>query len=153
MFNECNSLMSWDIPLPKLISGSYMFSGCILLTSFTGDLSSLEYCEDMFMDCTNLLIFSSDLSSIGSAVYYQNNHMFRGCTGLTNVTLSGTLNCNNLYLSYSEKLTVDSLVNIINVLVDRTGQSNYRIYLGSTNLAKLTDEQKAVATNKGWILA
>lgn len=25
--------------------------------------------------------------------------------------------------------------------------------LGATNLAKLTDEQKAVATNKGWTLA
>jgi hypothetical protein len=25
--------------------------------------------------------------------------------------------------------------------------------LGSTNLAKLTDEEKAIATNKGWTLA
>ena len=153
MFSGCSSLTSFTGDLSNLINGSNMFSGCTKLTSFTGDLSSLEYCEDMFMDCTNLLIFSSDLSSIGSAVYYQNNLMFRGCTGLTNVTLNGTLNCNRLSFSSSSKLTVDSLMNIINALVDRTGQNNYTIYLGSTNLAKLTDEQKAVATNKNWILA
>jgi hypothetical protein len=27
------------------------------------------------------------------------------------------------------------------------------VTMGSTNLAKLTDEEKAIATNKGWTLA
>ena len=29
---------------------------------------------------------------------------------------------------------------------------NFMLKMGSTNLAKLTDEDKAIATNKGWVL-
>ena len=65
-------------------------------------------------------------------------------------------------------LTVESLMNIINNLYDWSGNTDgkaplydgtihsfgttHKISFGSTNLAKLTDEQKAVATNKGWTL-
>ena len=145
MFYEC-SLRSWDIPLPKLMDGDSMFSGNSL-TSFTSDLSSLKSGYRMFYQNRNLKNFASNLSSL-----LYSDSMFYNCSGLTNVVLSGTLNCNRLAFSNSSKLTVDSMVNIINALVDRTGQNNYTIYLGSTNLAKLTDEQKAVATNKNWTL-
>ena len=52
-------------------------------------------------------------------------------------------------------LTVQSLMNVINNLYDfvGNGESTTRtLKLGTTNLNKLTDEQKAVATNKGWSL-
>ena len=52
-------------------------------------------------------------------------------------------------------LTVQSLMNVINNLYDfrANGESTTRtLTLGTTNLNKLTDEQKAVATNKGWNL-
>ena len=64
----------------------------------------------------------------------------------------------NIMLSYSPKLTVDSLMVVISALYDFTGKGESiadisgKLYLGSTNLAKLTDEQKAIATNKGWSL-
>ena len=45
------------------------------------------------------------------------------------------------------------MVNIINALVDRSSTSSYTLNLGSTNLAKLSPEQKAIATNKNWILS
>ena len=38
-------------------------------------------------------------------------------------------------------------------LADLTGQTAKTISLGATNLAKLTDEQKQIATNKNWNLA
>ena len=148
MFSSCKALTSWNIELPKLTSGSYMFIGCSNLTSFTSDLSSLTSGESMFDGCNSLTSFTSDLSSLTNGRY-----IFYSCKGLTNVTLSGTLNCNNLSFSASTALTVDSMVNIISVLVDRTDQSSYTLNLGSTNLAKLTDEQKAVATNKNWVLS
>ena len=54
----------------------------------------------------------------------------------------------------TDNLTKENIVNhILNKLGDNTGQSPLTITLGATNLAKLTDEEKAIATNKGFILA
>ena len=46
-------------------------------------------------------------------------------------------------------LDKDTLLRIIDALQEVTGQT---LTLGATNLAKLTDEEKAVATDKGWTL-
>ena len=48
-------------------------------------------------------------------------------------------------------LTHDSLMSIINNLATVT--TTQTLTLGSTNLAKLSSEEKAIATNKGWTLA
>jgi len=52
-------------------------------------------------------------------------------------------------------ITHESLMNVINNLYDRktAGLSTLSLKLGSNNLAKLTDEEKALATAKGWSLA
>ena len=47
-------------------------------------------------------------------------------------------------------LTVESLMSIINALMDRTGMDSSTLTIGSTNLAKLTPEQIKVATDKNW---
>ena len=42
---------------------------------------------------------------------------------------------------------------LINNLADVTGEEEtYTLSLGSTLLSKLSDEEKAIATNKGWVL-
>ena len=56
-------------------------------------------------------------------------------------------------LSSSSYLTHDSIIGLLNNLKDLTGDTAKTITLGSTNLAKLTDEEKAIATNKNWTLA
>jgi hypothetical protein len=64
-----------------------------------------------------------------------------------------------LDLSSSYNLSYDSLMSVINNLYDlnltydvANGGTLYRqsLVLGSTNLAKLTAEEIAIATNKGW---
>lgn len=66
---------------------------------------------------------------------------------------------NNYGLVKCPNLTVESLVNVLNALYDFTGNGETpttnegKLALGATNLAKLTDEQKAIATNKGWTLS
>jgi len=57
-----------------------------------------------------------------------------------------------LELNSSNKLTHDSLMNVINNLYDiaSAGVQTQKLVLGSTNLAKLTKEEIAIATNKGW---
>lgn len=68
-----------------------------------------------------------------------------------------------LSLTYSINLTHDSIMNVINNLydlnlnenlsVDGVCQYTQSLNLGATNLAKLTDEEKAIAVSKGWTLS
>lgn len=49
-------------------------------------------------------------------------------------------------------INIESLIQILNNLADRTGQTRYILTLGPANLEKLTSEQKAIATSKNWTL-
>ena len=46
-----------------------------------------------------------------------------------------------------------SLRALINGLADRTGQSTLILTLGATLIAKLTEDDIAIATNKNWTIA
>lgn len=54
-------------------------------------------------------------------------------------------------ISSSTKFEESDLVTILNNLATVTSTQTLKI--GSKNLAKLTDDEKAIATNKGWTLA
>ena len=76
---------------------------------------------------------------------------FWNCQSLTD--LGGFIGLKvGINLSACTALTHDSLLNVINKVADVTA-SPKTLTLGSTNLAKLTDEEKAIATSKGWTLA
>ena len=99
--------------------------------------------------------------------------MLGSCNNLTNLKFMNNLGAKftqktenytyyRLTLSSSTKLTHESLVDVINKLYDlnlaydvANGGTLYAqsLIFGSTNLAKLTDEEKAIATNKGWNLS
>ena len=50
-------------------------------------------------------------------------------------------------------VSMEELNSIINALKDYSGSGKtYTCTLGATNLAKLTDAEKAIATEKGWTL-
>ena len=76
--------------------------------------------------------------------------MFYDCTSIEEIHM---ININaNLDISASTKFTREALLEIIGNLKAQTSGSK-KLTMGSTNLAKLTDEDKAIATNKGWTLA
>lgn len=75
---------------------------------------------------------------------------FSGCSELENITIGGTIGQNINFFACT-KLTHDSLMSIIEHL--GTVTSTRTCTLGSTNLAKLTDAEKAIATQKGWTLS
>lgn len=77
---------------------------------------------------------------------------FGGCTALENLLVHGTIGQNGFNVSVSTKLTNDSLMSIINALEAKT-EGTWTVTLGTENLAKLTDAEKAIATEKGWTLA
>lgn len=60
------------------------------------------------------------------------------------------IDMSNIGLTYSTKLSVDSIVGLLNALP--LSDKGYSFQIGSDNIAKLTDEQKAIATDKGWTL-
>ena len=62
-------------------------------------------------------------------------------------------NANDLDLSVSTLYTAETIVSWLEALADRTGQSTYTLTIGSTNIAKLTEAEIAIATNKNWTLA
>ena len=77
------------------------------------------------------------------------NNCFRNCVALTNIT--GNPNFKTSLALGLPNLTHDSLMVVINGL--QTVTSKQTLALGSTNLAKLTEADKKIATDKGWTLA
>ena len=126
-----------------------MFKYCSKLTTIPPlDTSKGTSLSSMFSGC-------SKLKTLELTSFISSSNMFSSCTALENLTVTGTITVNNNYLnlSYSPKLTVDSLMSVINALSDNTGGTTYTVTLGSTNLAKLTDEQKQIAIDKNYTLA
>lgn len=74
---------------------------------------------------------------------------FTGASALEEITVEGEIGT-ALSVSACTKLTHDSLMSIIGAL--KSGVSA-TCTLGATNLAKLTNAEKAIATQKGWSLA
>ena len=69
---------------------------------------------------------------------------------LVNLTLEGTIN--NSFKIEANALSHDSLMNIINALAALSKNQNKTANIGSTNLAKLTNTEIKIATDKGWTL-
>jgi len=125
-----------------------MFQNCNSLTTVPlFDTSNVTSMNSMFSYCTSLTTVPLfDTSNVTNM-----NSMFIYCTSLT--TLGGFAGLKvDFLLSISPLLTHDSLLNVINEAADVTA-SPKTLTFGETNLAKLTDEEKAIATNKGWTLA
>ena len=101
-----------------------------------------------FAGCTALTTINlpSSLTSIGLNV-------FNGCGNLIDVTLGDGFNADNLNLSVSTLYTRETILQWLNALADRTGQTAYKLTIGATNLAKLTEQDILIATNKNWTLS
>ena len=148
MFYSCTNLVNVTIPNSVEIIRGYVFTNCTSLINVTIPNNVKSIGGYMFNGCTSLVSVT-----IPNSVRFIGGYMFNGCTNLTSVTLGDGFNCNGLDLSVSTKYSVDTLVAMLTALADRTGQTAYTLTLGTTNLAKLSDDQRAIATDKNWTLA
>lgn len=74
---------------------------------------------------------------------------------MENITFEGVIVKNGLTFANTSEISHDSLISALNCLkdfsTDASGTS-HSLTLGTTNLAKLTDAEKAIAPQKGWTL-
>ena len=104
--------------------------------------------SNVFLSCTSLVTIQP--ITVTSDIIFSG--WFSNCGKLTNITFTQDSQIgNNIDFSACPLLSHDSIINIISVLINTTTKKT--LSLGATNLAKLTDEEKAVATEKGWTLA
>ena len=112
------------------------------------DLSGTESFLQGFYEASALI----EATLIGGNVITNWDNTFYNCYNLTNLTvdvvIAGAIN-----FSWSPKLTRASLLSVLNALKDFSNGYKRACTLGATNLAKLSDADKAIATRKGWTLA
>ena len=87
--------------------------------------------------------FSGARATIQKLYVYPSNN-------ITDCDVPATINEPLWLLEFN--INIESLIQILNNLADRTGQTGYILALGPANLEKLTSEQKAIATSKNWTL-
>lgn len=132
------------------------------------DTSNVTYMYQMFYGAKGLTTLPQ--FNAGKATNIIDSFSIRGLVnfgglldlGKGYVQKSKNYNYYQLVLSTCTKLTHDSLMNVINGLYDLNltynvagGGTLYTqtLNLGATNKAKLTAEEIAIATNKGWNVA
>ena len=153
MFHSCISLTTLDLSsfdTSKVIHMTEVFNSCNSLQSLNlsnWDTSKVKEMNYMFQYCINLV--NLDLSSFDMSNVTITNNMFYSCRALTNLQAPRNISA-DINFSSCTNLTHDSLMSIINNLATISGKT---LTLGETNLAKLSEEEKAIATNKGWALA
>ena len=150
MFYSCSSLTT--IPLldtSNVTNMSRMFSSCSKLTTIPQlDTSNVTNMQDMFYYCSSLTTIPQlDTSNVTNM-----NGMFNYSSQIQAIHM---INMKvDFAITSSSKFTREALVEIINNCYDVTTlNKTAKLTMGSTNLAKLTDEDKLIATNKGWTLA
>lgn len=124
----------------------------IILGLTWGSITNLESIGEIQCDSATGIQFCTDytanpinsLTHLGGFINY----------GMTSSASSIT---SSTYYSLSRfpNLTKESLLNVLNGLYDRAsaGYSVLSIHFGEDHLSKLTDDEKAIATNKGWTLS
>lgn len=144
--------ISYNPKYPIIIQASDSTSNTFTYSTITDtrvDITIKSQTASFFYRCY-------ELKTIRKLIVTENatlNNAFRDCSALENITVEGTIGA-NIDLSYSPLLTHASIMSVINHLKDYSGSgATYTLKLGTKNLAKLTDTEKAIATQKGWTLA
>lgn len=151
LFYNCGKLQSVDLRnfVTNIVSADFLFNGC-------GSLETIN------MDGVNLGLINGQSSNLGAF-----RSAFKNCNSLVNLIFgnnlgaalssSSSVNQFNVDLTSCSLLTHDSLVDFLTKLADVSDKGApvavTTVRLGATNLAKLTAEEIAIATNKGWTVS
>ena len=175
-FNGCINLETINLSnlnANSLIDTERMFTSCNKLKTinFTGFTASLlTSMASMFMTCQSIVTLDlsgfdvSKVENVNSTFVYMGK--LENLTFMKNLGKGFTRKSNNysyykIDFSQSTNLTHESLMSIINNLYDlnltydvANGGTLYtqQLIIGATNISKLTADEIAIATNKGWVV-
>ena len=103
--------------------------------------------DQTFRGCSKL----KKIAKIGVSEKNTFSYAFSGCSVLEEITVEGTIGT-DISFSYSP-LSIESMKNIISCLKDYSGtDTTHTLTFKADRETMLTDEEKAVATDKGWTL-
>lgn len=174
-FYSCTGIEELVLPDSVTSVGEQSFHYCEKLSKITFGTGLLTISKEAFRLCRDALttvdLSATRLTTIGSNAFRNCNNLthlllpnsltstdtsstgsFSSCANLTYVTLEDDFLC-NLNLSASTQFSANSIIVMLNALGEVPKQETRTLTLGATNLEKLTDTQKQIATDKGWTLA
>lgn len=159
MFHGCLALTELDLSsfnTSNIDNMGGLFSDCASLVSLnvsSFDTSKVTNMLNMFGGCASLVslnLSNFDVSKVDSMAF-----MFSGCARLSTLTLGAGWASNAMVSSFDlsdcSALTHDSIIDVLNKLAVR--DNNPTLALHADTLGLLSDEEKAIATNKGWTIA
>ena len=166
MFRNSGLKQLGDINMPLVTNVDYMFNYCQINT--IGDIIAPVATTAYEIFWTDYIVTVGDIymPQASTGYFFDNSYNLTTCGKLTFKDYSpsnfyGTNNLENfggmagLAVSFDfsamTKLTKQSLINIMNEAAIVTG--GQVLTFGSANLSKLSNEEKAIAINKGWTLA
>lgn len=110
----------------------------------------------LMTDIRYLCNASTKLKTIAEPLDFSNvtlaNSPFGGCNNLEYIRFVENSIPVSLDFRACEKLTVESLMSIINGLADLTSGTSRTLYIGSANISKLSTEQLQIAYDKNWLI-
>ena len=131
-FDYCETLTSLDLSsfnTSNVTNMTYMFRGCIKLSSL-------------------------DLSTFDTSNVTSNYNLFEGCSRLTTVSWGNNWMSNSAITSLevnNSPLSHESCLDLFNKLATRDNSPT--LTLSSTTKGYMSEEEIAIATNKGWTVA
>ena len=149
VLTEIVGVDTWKIETDDL---SYLFAGYYKLESLdisNWNLENVTNMSNMFDCCRSLT--ESPIKNFPSSVSNISD-IFKGCISLENLNFDGYTLIANPQLGDCAKLTVTSLLSVINALKNNRGSTTLTCTIGAINLAKLTSTQIKIATDKNWTL-
>lgn len=137
----------------ECINMEYQFSNC---TAFSRlgviDMSNVTYSNiQTLYNCTAKYVKKIIVSE--KTLY---NNTFRYFRNIEHCPFEGVIAQNGVDFTQSTKLDKESLLSVITCLADKTADTSgtvWKVTFGATNLAKLTDTEKAEIEAKGWAYA
>jgi surface protein len=169
MFSSCSSLQTLDVSgwdTGNVTNMHAMFHSCSSLQSLdvsgwdTGNVTNMYA---IFGGCSSLQ--SLDVSGWNVSSVTNTSRMFENCKQLQTLIGNRTIEdviANNISALNGLKVALElyltildraSLRAVINGLADLTGQTTQTLRLGGALIAKITEEDIAIATAKNWTIA
>ena len=162
MFQNCKYLTTIpQFDTSNVTSMNGTFSNCELLREIPQlDTSNVTNLQNAFQNCKKLeRLPELACDKISNVIIFGYNSMnsIRYVGGFKNLGMMSSMsNTSGAYfIAGMPYISKESVLNILNGLYDRAsaGYSVVTLKMHANHLAMLTDEEKAIATNKGWTLS